>query len=90
MVKAIVVASAAYERSWSSEAVENEVSCAEQQSDAGSTRKWAPAAKQEWFFHAAQFTYNSTEGEWACTDKAAVEPLFVRFVAFAKALSGSL
>ena len=30
----------------------------------------ASKATREWFFHAAQLTYNCTEGEWASKDKA--------------------
>ena len=37
---------------------------------------------KQWKFQAAQFTYNATVGDWASKDKAVVEALFGRLVAF--------
>ena len=41
----------------------------------------------DWYFHAAQLTYNSKSGEWASTNLTELENLFSRLVVFAKSLS---
>lgn len=40
----------------------------------------AASAPRGWFFHAAQLTYNSKDGEWASADKCVLQALFDRFV----------
>ena len=42
--------------------------------------------KREWKFLAAQFTYNSTVGDWASKDKEVLKGLFDRFSLFAQQL----
>ena len=47
----------------------------------------AQTPRRRWKFKAAQFTYNSTEGEWASTDSGVLEGLFRRLVQFVQSLS---
>ena len=50
----------------------------------------SPNGSKEWKFHAAQPTYNSTEGEWAANDKQVLRTLFERFLVFARRIGKSL
>jgi len=50
----------------------------------------APVPAKEWKFHAAQLTYNCTEGEWASGDIGVLRGLFDRFITFAQALGVKL
>ena len=45
---------------------------------------------KEWKFHAAQLTYNCTEGDWASDDTVVLRGLFDRVVAIAEDLSVKL
>ena len=40
--------------------------------------------REVWKFHAAQFTYNSTDGDWASKDKVVLKGLSDRFSLFAQ------
>ena len=77
---AIEAAKGEYEATWDDAVVD---------STQGAT-SGGQATTKEWKFHAAQLTFNCTQGEWASKAPAVLKALFLRFLAFAQAFATQL